>query len=169
MAEATRIRGMFEASRFAFSVVNTRIIGRVPLFSCPPPGTPLTDRLFSRPEPFISRSAFPFGPLRCMFRFPTSDNVRQIPTRGPLSQYLPPLPYRLLHAHSCAVPYVEGSTKWQRNIPPPASVRFSPLTRISLLENCAHSHLATFRFAVTMTTLTATIDNKCVFTILIAV
>jgi hypothetical protein len=45
----------------------------------------------------------------------------------------------------------------------------SPLTRVSPLENCAHSHLASFRFVVTMTTLTATIDNKCVFNILIAV
>jgi hypothetical protein len=88
MAEATRIRGMFEASRFASSVVNTHIIGRVPLFSCPPPGTPLTDRLCSRPETFILRSTFLFGPLRCMFRSPISDIVRQISTCGPLSQYL---------------------------------------------------------------------------------
>ena len=86
MAEATRIRGMFEASRFASSVVNTRIIGRVPLFSCPPPGTPLTDRLCSRPEPFILRSTLLFGPLRCIFRSPISDIVRQISTCGPLSQ-----------------------------------------------------------------------------------
>jgi hypothetical protein len=136
MAEATRIRGMFEASRFASSVVKTRITGRVPLFSCPPPGTPLTDRLCSRPEPFILRSAFPFGHLRCMFRFPISDIVRQISTCGPLSQYLPPQPYRLVHyAHCCAVPYVEGSTKWQRNIPPPASVRLSlPSRALSFLR-----------------------------------
>jgi hypothetical protein len=67
MAEATRIRGLFEASRFAwtarifpfrfFTAHHADIRPLAPCFSYSPTGTPRMARRSSKLERFISRSA----------------------------------------------------------------------------------------------------------------
>ena len=111
-------------------------------------GMLLTDQLSSKLEPFISRSPSSFNCL-VFPQCPCSDYFLRYQHADPYhSSPSPLILVRFLMISS--VPYVEGSTKWQRNIPPPASVRppspsciflsFILFTHFQICGHDDHSH-----------------------------
>ena len=130
MAEATRIRGLFEASRLSQSVpfcIITRFAHTVHF------GISLhhVSEMFNRHAP-DGQALLKAGTVhlaQCVLcilfsSICSSYECCRYQHADPYhSSFLPSVLVILRILMLFAVPYVEGSSKWQRNIPPPASVR----------------------------------------------